>query len=48
MSMMECAHCHRTQDSRSMKSCDGCGAMICGECEKTPGDCTGEEFEYEP
>lgn len=47
MSMMECAHCQRTADARSMTSCDGCGGMICEECGKSDEHCMGEDIDYE-
>ncbi len=43
MSMMECGHCKRTADARSMMSCDGCGQMVCNDCSAEGAECPGDE-----
>ena len=43
MSMMECGHCHKPQDARSMRDCDGCGRMICSECSNDADYCPGDD-----
>ncbi len=43
MSMMECAHCHRPCDARSMRGCPGCGGMVCEQCALAGEECPGEE-----
>lgn len=48
MSMMECGHCHRPTDSRSMQGCDGCGSMICQGCRESLSECSGDDQEYDP
>ena len=44
MSIMECHHCRRCADARSMQNCDGCGGMICPEC-VNENECPGEDME---
>jgi hypothetical protein len=39
MSMIECGHCRRTADARTMTECARCGAMICENCQKSGEDC---------
>ena len=46
MSMMECGHCSRAQDARSMQGCEGCGRMVCNECAGSAEYCPGDD-EYD-
>jgi hypothetical protein len=42
MSMIECGHCRRTADARTMTECARCGAMVCESCSKSGEDCESD------